>query len=49
MSYFILFLTGISIGFVAGLLVFRNNAAKAEKAISDIKDVEAKVKDFIKK
>jgi hypothetical protein len=28
MSYLILFLTGLLIGFVAGLLVFRNNAAK---------------------
>ena len=28
MSYLILFTTGLLIGFVAGLLVFRNNAAK---------------------
>jgi hypothetical protein len=28
MSYLILFTTGLLIGFVAGILVFRNNAAK---------------------
>jgi hypothetical protein len=28
MAYLILFTTGLLIGFVAGLLVFRNNAAK---------------------
>lgn len=49
MTYFILLLTGVSIGFVAGLLVFRNNADKAEKAISEIEEVEAKVKGYIKK
>lgn len=49
MTYLILFLTGVSIGAIAGLLIFRNNAEKAEKAISEIEEVEAKVKGYIKK
>lgn len=40
------FIVGIVVGFVAGLLVFRNNAKKADNIVSG---VDAKAKELIEK
>jgi len=40
------FIVGIVVGFVAGLLVFRNNAKKADSIVSG---VDAKAKELIEK
>jgi hypothetical protein len=37
------------VGFIAGALVFRNNAAKAEKIVQDGKAVADKAKELAKK
>jgi len=37
------FIIGLVIGFVAGALVFRNNASKAESIVQKAKDEVAKV------
>lgn len=37
------------VGFVAGALVFRNNAAKAEKIVQDGKAAADKAKELVKK
>jgi uncharacterized membrane-anchored protein YhcB (DUF1043 family) len=39
----ITFLIGLVVGFVAGALVFRNNAAKAEALVQKAKEEAAKV------
>jgi uncharacterized protein (UPF0333 family) len=40
------FIVGVVVGFVAGLLVFRNNAKKADSVVSE---AEAKAKELIEK
>jgi F0F1-type ATP synthase assembly protein I len=37
------------VGFIAGALVFRNNAAKAEKIVQDGKNAADKAKELAKK
>ncbi len=38
------FIIGLVVGFVAGALVFRNNAAKAEALVQKAKEEAAKLK-----
>lgn len=40
----ITFLIGLVVGFIAGALVFRNNAAKAEALVQKAKEEAAKLK-----
>lgn len=45
----IAFIIGLVIGFVAGALVFRNNAAKAEALVQKAKEEAEKAKSALKK
>lgn len=49
MTYLLFFGTGVLVGLIAGLLIYRNNSSKAEKVIGEVQAAEAKVKSFVKK